>query len=148
MPDYSMIAWQLAEFLSAAYVRPLWATCRQLRKVAQCIFLTMQTVYLLSDTDSPWRKHCCCGKTINIIYFFMCVVARAMACISLPACSLIYLLCNTPSYCHLRPLDAPYFSILSHNGRIFGGKKFTEREICILIFCTISVWNISRSKNN
>jgi len=41
-----------------------------------------------------------------------------------------------------------YFSTLSQNGRIFGGKKVTEYKMCVLITPTTFVGNISHSKKN
>jgi len=49
-------------------------------------------------------------------------------------------------YCHLWPVW-PY-STFSHNvmhGKIFG-KKVIENKMCVLIFSTTFVWNISHSK--
>jgi len=36
---------------------------------------------------------------------------------------------------------------LSHKRHDFG-KKVTEHKMCVLIFCTTFVWNISHSKKN
>jgi hypothetical protein len=42
-----------------------------------------------------------------------------------------------------------YFSTLSHKRHDFRKKKInTEHKICVLIFSTIFVWNISHSKKN
>ena len=41
----------------------------------------------------------------------------------------------------------PYFSTLYHKRYDFlGGKKFIEHKMCVLIFSTTFVWNISHSK--
>ena len=40
-----------------------------------------------------------------------------------------------------------YFSTLSHTRHDFR-KKVTEHKMCVLIFCTTFVWNISHSKKN
>jgi hypothetical protein len=43
----------------------------------------------------------------------------------------------------------PYFSTLYHNGSDFrGGGGVIEHKVCILIFFTTSVGNISHSKKN
>ena len=50
-------------------------------------------------------------------------------------------------YCHLWPVRL--YSILTHyliNGLIFERKKVTEHKMCVLIFYTAFVWNISHSK--
>jgi len=38
------------------------------------------------------------------------------------------------------------FSTLSHKQREFREKKVTEHKMCVLIFCTTFVWNISHCK--
>jgi hypothetical protein len=42
----------------------------------------------------------------------------------------------------------PYFSTLSQKPHNFREKKVTEHKMCILIFCTTFVWNISYSNKN
>jgi len=44
-------------------------------------------------------------------------------------------------------LNLPYFSTLSHNGTIFG-KKVTEYKMCVRIFSTTFVRNITYSTRN
>ena len=39
----------------------------------------------------------------------------------------------------------PYFPTLSHKRHDFR-EKVTEHKMCVLIFCTTFVWNISHSK--
>jgi len=50
-------------------------------------------------------------------------------------------------YCH--PLPAPLYNMFPHyliNGRIFDKKNVTDHKMCVLIFSTNFVWNISNSK--
>ena len=63
------------------------------------------------------------------------------------ACSLNNPACNAPSYCHLRPLAAQHFSTLSHKRHDFR-RNVIEHKMCILIFYTTFIWNISHSKKN
>jgi len=42
----------------------------------------------------------------------------------------------------------PYFPTLSHKEHDFRKKKIIEHEVCVSIFCTAFVWNISHSKEN
>ena len=51
---------------------------------------------------------------------------------------------------HIVVCDLPgckYFSTLSHKRHDFK-KIVTEHKVCVLIFCTTFVWNISHSKKN
>ena len=54
-------------------------------------------------------------------------------------CNLRYPACNAHvPYFHLRPVQL--YNIFGHyliNSTIFGGKKYTERKICVLIFVQI-----------
>jgi hypothetical protein len=71
------------------------------------------------------------------------------ACVCLSACSLTNPACNTLPYCHLRPFWLHHsFRHYLTNGTIFGGKKVTEYKMCVLIFSTTVIWNISHSKKN
>jgi hypothetical protein len=64
------------------------------------------------------------------------------------ACSLPYPACNTPPYCHLRPVWLHHiFRRYLINGTILG-EKVIEHKMCVLIFCAPSVWNISNYKKN
>ena len=63
-------------------------------------------------------------------------------------CSLMYPACNAHEpYCHLRPVRV--YNIFPHyliNVTILRKKKVTEHKMCVLIFSTTFVWNISHSK--
>jgi hypothetical protein len=65
-------------------------------------------------------------------------------------CSLSYSARNARApYFHLWPFRL--YNIFPHyliKGTIFGKKKVIGREMCVLIFSTNFVWNISHSKKN
>ena len=66
-------------------------------------------------------------------------------------CSLRFPGCNVHvPYCHLRPVQLYYiFPSYLINVTIFKKKKnVIERKMCVLIFSTTFVWNISHSKKN
>jgi hypothetical protein len=44
-------------------------------------------------------------------------------------------------------LALPYFFTLSHKGKD-SRKNVTEHKMCVLIFYTTFIWNVSRSKEN
>ena len=60
----------------------------------------------------------------------------------------IQLQCACPLLSSVAGLALSYFSKLSYNGTIFGKNKIIELKICVLIFCTTFVLNISHSKKN
>ena len=63
-------------------------------------------------------------------------------------CTLRYPACNAHApYCHVACSALQYFSTLYHKRHDFR-KKVTEHKMCVLIFCTNFVWNISHSKKN
>ena len=69
--------------------------------------------------------------------------------VSVYVCSLRHPSCNAHApYCHLCP--APLYNIFptfSHKRHDFR-EKVTENKMCVLIFCTTFVWNISHSEKN
>jgi hypothetical protein len=87
------------------------------------------------------RNHCCRGKAISITYSECVSVAlvfqrakRVRRIIVMSVASM-----------------AAYFSTLSHKRYDFrrgGGGGITENKMCVLIFSTTFVWNISHSENS
>jgi hypothetical protein len=58
-------------------------------------------------------------------------------------CSLRYPACNADApYCHVTCVAVSYFSLLSHE-RHFFSKKVNEYKMCVLIFSTTYIKNIS-----
>ena len=90
-----------------------------------------------SNIEEHLHNHCCCGKAISIMYF-ECVPVALVAqqgkhmhhIVSSVACPAI-----------------PHFSTLFHKQHDFQ-KNVTEHKICVLIFSSTFVWNISYSKKN
>jgi hypothetical protein len=96
-------------------------------------------------------------------YLFLCVYVRARDCVRvhayvyvcgctgdsvcLRACSLTNQACNAPQYCDLASLAPPHFSTLSHERHDFR-KKISEHKICVVIFFTNFVLNISHYNKN
>ena len=81
---------------------------------------------------------------VQPLLHWKCVLHNLRVCI----CSLRYPACNAHApCCHLWP--APFYNIFPRcpiNGTIFGKKKVTENRMCVFIFSTTFVWNISHSK--
>ena len=82
-------------------------------------------------------NYCCGGKALSITY---------VECV----CSLRYPACNAHApYCYMRPLWLynffPHYLI---TGTFLKKKKAIEHKICVLIFSTTFIWNISHSKKN
>ena len=86
-------------------------------------------------------NHFCSGKAIRITYFECVCVCVCVNSISYPAC-------NAHAPC-CRQYPAPLYNIFPHyltNSTIFE-ETVIEHKMCVFVFCTTSVWNISRSKN-
>ena len=107
--------------------------------IRRCIFREKEAVQALYIWRNNRGRSCnCCwsGKKSNEYYlFWVCV------------CSLGYPTRNAHApYCHLWLVRM--YHIFPHyliNGTVFE-KKNTEHKMCVLIFCTSFVWNISHSK--
>jgi len=79
-------------------------------------------------------NHCCSGKAISITYA-ECVFVASFIQHAMHMCHLSSVAC----------LALQYFSTLLHNWQDFR-KKVIENKMCVLIFSTTCVWNISHSK--
>jgi hypothetical protein len=79
---------------------------------------------------------CCPRETVSIMYPWCVFVA-------LPLQHVMHI--RHIAFCRLPRLQ--YFPTLCHKHHNFC-KKVTETKMCVVIFCTTFVWNISHSKKN
>ena len=90
------------------------------------------------------RNHCCCGKATSITHS-VCV------CVCVCVCSLSYPSWNAHALYYIFIcglfLSKILFHIISQTTRFSRGGGVNEYKLCILIFSTTFVWNISHSKN-
>jgi hypothetical protein len=94
------------------------------------------------------RTYCCSGKPIIITYFWrpdVWACAHGCASVALLIQHAIRMRHIVTSF--VTPLAPPYFSTLSHKRHDFR-KKVIEHKMCVLIFCTTFVQNISHSTKN
>ena len=113
---------------------------------------TLRRRRLLSMNEGTEQdKQCTYNVTLRRVRATIVVVEKQWVLHILSVCisSLSYPARNAHApYCHLWP--APLYKVFPHyliNGTIFE-KKNTEYKMCVLIFSTTFVWNISHSKKN
>jgi len=86
------------------------------------------------------RNRCCSGKAISITYS----ECMSLALVSQNAKRMRHIILSSVACPGVQ-----YFSTLSHQRHDFRKrKKFAEREMCVLIFATTFVGNISHYKKN
>ena len=90
------------------------------------------------NIETRSRNPCCRWRAKSFYILWVCVCS-----LSRPTCS-----AHSPYFCRLWPAwlnhTFPYYC----KWHDFWGKKVTEREMCVLIFSTTLVWNISHSMKN
>jgi hypothetical protein len=92
-------------------------------------------MYIRCNIKAHSSNHCCCGKAISIKHSEWVSVYWPYLCGMQRACAVLY--------CHMWSV----WSTLSLKQHDFF-KKFTEHKMCVLIFSTTFVINISHSKMN
>ena len=103
------------------------------------ILTERQAMYVWRNSEVSWCNYCNSGKAISRII-------THSECVSV-ACSVSR--ARGTLCCHLWSVRLHnIFSLYLINNRIFGGEKKLLNAKCVLIFCTIFVWNISHSKKN
>ena len=133
---------------SSVYYSTASAVCAiTVRKRTKLLFIVVGLELFASQDElhihvTSRRVHetSCRRKAIIIIYLRLC--ARVALPSKQSACATLYL--------SVASLAQIYFSILSHKRYDFREKKkkVTEHKICVLIFSTIFIWNVSHSKKN
>jgi len=101
--------------------------------------LTRQTKYIWRNIEPRSRKHCCCGKAVIVSYYRCVFVALGIQHAKrMSGIILLSVACQT----------VPCFSTLSYKSLDFRGKEVTKHKMCVLIFSTTFVRNLSHSKKN
>jgi hypothetical protein len=93
-------------------------------------------MYVQCNTEACSRNHCCSGKAISTTYFehFFADLGFQHA---MHTCHTgIYVLNGSTAFFHINSQMAQL------------SKKVTKYKMCVLIFSTTIVWNISHSKKN
>jgi hypothetical protein len=93
-------------------------------------------MHVSRNNESRLCSHCWRGKAISITYSECVLVALVIQHVMrMRPIKLLYVVASA----------LPHFPHYLINGTIFG-RKITEHEICVFIFSTTYVWNISHSK--
>jgi hypothetical protein len=99
--------------------------------------------YALKEPLLPRKRRKC---------YILCVCVCVCVCVC--ACGLSYPACNAHApysivICGLTAVPCFIFSqIISQTAWFSGGKKVTAQEVCVLIFSTTCVWNVSHFTKN
>jgi len=97
-----------------------------------------RALYVKRKIEARSRNHCCRGKAINIKYYWGVCVAVVIQL----AKRMRHII-----FSHAALLAVSYFSTLSHKRHNFRG-KVTGRKMCVFIFSTTFMSNMSRVKKN
>jgi hypothetical protein len=115
-----------------------WVIPRHLKFICRCFGnfrcrgITQKKIKQHSEHGKSLKSTICISYSICMFVTFVIKHAKCMPHIILTSVACLAL---------------QYFSALSHKRNDFW-KKFIEYKMCVLIFCTNFVWNISNSKNN
>ena len=108
----------------------------------------------ITESGTPNRLNCCPSLMAYIQFTYVAagrIVKPTITHFECVFCSLCYPARNAhaPSYVvsSVACSALPYFSTVSHKRHDIR-EKATEHKMCILIFCTVFVSNISHSKKN
>jgi hypothetical protein len=116
-------------------------------------------MYVQCNIEMRSRNHFCCGNIISITYWSVCACLRVLACVHVVtgarACVNVHvalLIQHATRSRHVMesfvaPRSPLYFSTLSHKYCDFR-KNVTEYKMCVFVFSTTFVYNISHSKKN
>jgi hypothetical protein len=94
--------------------------------------ITKEAMYVQCNIEVRLQNDCCPGKAVSITHsehvFAASVIPHALY------------------YCHLWPSSPIFFHLISSTAQFL--EKFAEYIMCVLIFSTIFVGNISHYKKN
>ena len=89
------------------------------------------------NTEARSCDHCLQWKSNKCYVFWVCV------------CNLRYPVCNAHAPYYIYIYDLSRSTVLFHISQTARfSERVTEHKMCVLIFSTTFVWNISHSKNN
>jgi hypothetical protein len=94
--------------------------------------------YVYRNIEARSRNHCCHGNAVRMKNY-----ESVYSCLRYAACK-----AHAPYYIFICSLSgSTIFFHISHKRHEFR-EKIIEHKMCVLIFSTTSVWNMSHSKNN